>query len=496
MVRPLVSEGICIRCKGARLLCGKSECPILKKYSILKSVVPFKLDKIQRNKVIFGASPPAVFVGRRGYPNVSMGPMVPIEELFERNIPNIPNLLRKDTRILDLSEFWFGKGMDEIITFRSALVRSNFQMNVKIGTISPKQSKLLDDIIQKLPLKQKRLLESSQELAMAKNSVDTETYFDKLRTRMTYDVHSPPLGPSGMAEEIKIIDNIKTHPKIEYVVDDLDLKATDAIVGYLYPTQLQHSMDSELDLNNPTKPSANKIVFTTEIQRLLSTGLLGTKKDRRIVPTRWSITAVDSIISKYLASKIKGFPEINEYYTFHEKFLDNNFVILFMPGPWSYEMMEVWYSNTIWTQPVPGVQKRTPPNMHHIVEDYELESGRTTYASNVTGAYYAARKEVTEFLFKERKQARCIVFREVRGGYIVPLGVWVIRETVRSALKNGFKSKNMQKADTLAAALQRVSKEMKLPLKEWIKASKLLKNLRIQRRLDEWIKFQPKKIAK
>ena len=46
MVRPITEKNICLRCKGARLLCGKTTCPILLKKSVLKSLVPFEFDKI------------------------------------------------------------------------------------------------------------------------------------------------------------------------------------------------------------------------------------------------------------------------------------------------------------------------------------------------------------------------------------------------------------------------------------------------------------------
>ena len=99
-----VSEGICLRCKGARLLCGKSRCPLLVKNSILKSIAPNRYKKIQRDKVIFGASPPGVFVGRFGYPNINVGPMIPInEDLVERVVLLNPSESLKDTSILDIS---------------------------------------------------------------------------------------------------------------------------------------------------------------------------------------------------------------------------------------------------------------------------------------------------------------------------------------------------------------------------------------------------------
>lgn len=484
MVKPSVSNAICVYCKGARLLCGKKVCPILKKASILNRVLPKNFEKIQRDKILFGASPPAVFVGHYGYPNLYLGPMIPIDDIF---LKESPEYQIKDTSILDLSELWYGKDMDDIITYRTAMVRSSFKSNAIISSEVEGNSLLINDIVNKMGRSQNKLLESSQELAMAKNSVDTETSIEKVHLNMMYDIHSPPIGPSGITEKIRIIDNVKVHPKVQYVVDDFDLKATDAITEYLYPTNLTEKAIKER--NSPD------VITGTEIQRLMSIGLLGAKNRRKIVPTRWSITAVDSTISLYLIKKVKDLPEINEYYTFHEKYLDNNFVILFIPAPWAYEMMEVWYADTIWTQEVPGVQPQLANNNPIIMDDYELEKGRTTYASNVTGAYYAARKEITEFLVREGKQARVIVFREVSGGYLVPLGVWVIRETIRNALINGFKGPNVEKSDNLISALSRIKKELKLPLKLWLNSSKLLKEISKQRRLDEWIPFNPRKIT-
>ena len=145
----------------------------------MKSVVPFNFDKIKRDKVLFGASPPAVFVGRYGYPNISMGPMIPIDDVF---LKESPKLQIKDTSILDLSELWFGKEVDEIITYRTAMVRSNFKMNVKMNRTKHNEgSQNIEQIWEKLPNKERRLLDSSQELAMSKISVDTETELSKLR---------------------------------------------------------------------------------------------------------------------------------------------------------------------------------------------------------------------------------------------------------------------------------------------------------------------------
>ncbi|MHA1870094.1 MAG: hypothetical protein ACTSXF_04030, partial [Promethearchaeota archaeon] len=223
-------------------------------------------------------------------------------------------------------------------------------------------------------------------------------------------------------------------------------------------------------------------------------GLIGKGKARKLVPTRWAITAVDSIISKRLIRQIKEFPEISEYYTFYNEFLDNKFIILFMPKTWSFEMMECWDANTIWTQNVPGVQNINQNTFKEpiIMEDFELEKGRKTYAFNVTGAYYAARKEVAEFLYRERKQARVIVFREVNGGYIVPLGVWVIRETIRNALYKdgnnlGFHGENIRRFDNLKDALNTIPQYFGVPLKYWLRSSNLLRITKSQKTLNRWL---------
>ncbi|MCK5346469.1 MAG: hypothetical protein KAR20_23830, partial [Candidatus Heimdallarchaeota archaeon] len=115
MVRPPDSRDLCIRCKGSRLLCGRPKCSILQKIRATYPIIP-----LIKKQEISGASPPSVFVGWHGYPKVSVGPLVPP--------------FREDTAILDDPESWFGKSMDEIISFRSSLIRSSFDTNVYSAT--------------------------------------------------------------------------------------------------------------------------------------------------------------------------------------------------------------------------------------------------------------------------------------------------------------------------------------------------------------------------
>ena len=443
MVRPPTEKNICLRCKGSRLLCGKRTCPILLKKSVLKSLIPFKFDNTKRNIEIFGASPPGFFVGHFNYPNVQIGPLVPFQE-FKLDLDV------SDNSILDTPELWFGKELVDLVKYRSSLVRNNFRTNVQIGKIERKTTPSLE--IQ-------RLLDSSQQLAMAARPVDTETKLDKMNMRVMLDNHTPPLGPTGITRSIKIAENVKVHPKVEYCVSDTDLKATDAVSEYLF-------FKGE--------------VPQSTIKRVFSAGLLGKKENRRLVPTRWSITAVDDIISKALIKKIKTFPEINEYQIFQSSYLDNHFKILLFPGKFLYEMNEVWAPNTLWNISLSGNSRQLKPQ---IMTDYEFYEGRKNYANNITGAYYAARKEVCEYLYRIGRQARILIFREVRGGYVVPLGVWVIRETVKNAL-NATQPKILDNFDD---AVINMADGFMVDLKYWKTSSKIIDFIKTQRTIDNFL---------
>ncbi|MFX1599822.1 MAG: hypothetical protein ACFFB6_04430 [Promethearchaeota archaeon] len=440
MVRPPTEKNICLRCKGARLLCGKKTCPILLKKSVMKSLVPFELDKTRRDVEIFGASPPGFFVGHFNYPNVYLGPLVPFQE-FETGLDI------SDYHILDAPELWFGKKMVDVIRYRSSLVRSNFKTNVFIERKSRKNTP---------SLKTQRLLETSQELSMAARPVDTETKLEKMNLRMMMDNHALPMGPSGMTDKIEITENTKIHPQVDYCVSDTDLKATEAVSQHLY---------------------FKGHVPESTIKRVFSAGLLGEKKRRRIVPTRWSITAVDDIISKALIEEIKRFPEIDDYQIFEATYLDNHFKILLFPGKFIYEMNEVWAPNTLWNISLDGRNRDLKPQ---IMTDFEFYRGRKSYASNITGAYYAARKSVCEYLYNIKKQARVLIFREVSGGYVVPLGVWVIRETVNNAM---WTSQPII-LDNFSDAMKVMAEGFMVDYKYWKASSKLINYIKTQKTLD------------
>lgn len=443
MVRPPTEKNICLRCKGARLLCGKKTCPILLKKSIMKSLVPFELDKTRRDVEIFGASPPGLFVGHFNYPNVYLGPLVPFQE-FETGLEI------SDYHLLDAPELWFGKSIVEVVRYRSSLVRSNFKINVNISQKSKKNTP---------SLKTQKLLETSQELSMAARPVDTETKLERMNLRMMMDNHALPMGPSGITEKIEITENTKVHPQVDYCVSDTDLKASEAVSENLY---------------------FKGHVPESTIKRVFSAGLLGEEKRRRIVPTRWAITAVDDIISKALIKEIKQFPEINDYQIFEATYLDNHFKILLFPGKFIYEMNEVWAPNTLWNISLDGRNRNLKPQ---IMTDFEFYRGRKSYASNITGAYYAARKSVCEYLYKIKRQARVLIFREVSGGYIVPLGVWVIRETVNNAMWTSHPII----LDNFNDSMKIMAEGFMVDYKYWKNSSKIINFIKSQRTLDRFL---------
>ncbi len=405
------SNSLCVLCKGARFLCGKTRCPIMVKVNTFLKSAP-----LMESENIDGNSPPSVFIGRIGYPHVYIGPLVPP--------------VHENTSIYDLPEQWFGKSMDEIVGFRSLLIRGKHLVNAtKINEAN-------------------KILDQTRDLALADATVDTELNLTKKpRGSITLSDDVQPFGPSAPIRDLKV-GNARYDQKIEKAYYDTDLKATGAVVD-LY----------------------SRGVMVTKIQKAFSVGAFGIEKNRRLVPTRWSITAVDDMISKSLVSKVKTFPEINEYRVYESIYLDNVFEILMIPQQWSYESMEAWYPGTVWNPNGASVA---------IYSDWEPNWGRTTYAS-IGGCYYSARLAICEQLLRERRQATAIVLREARPGYIMPIGVWQVRENVRNAMRQ-----KPYRFNTLAQTLQFLSGKFEIPIQRWIQQSELLKKALFQRKISDF----------
>jgi hypothetical protein len=339
---------------------------------------------------------------------------------------------RGDTAILDTPEMWLGKGIQEIIDYRFALIRGKVRADVHDAFSG------------------ERFLESLQELAMGKAAVDAEILLERLPSKvLTLGSEIQPFGPSAPMKSFRASE-VSVERRIEKAFYDRDLKAADAVLE-LYEGG----------------------VLISHIQRSFSMGMFGTARQRRLVPTRWSITAVDSIISKELVNQIKSYDLIDEYRVHSFRHLDNRFVAVLMPEKWSYEWIEAWFPGTTWN---PDRWSPKPA----IMGDFESYRGRTTYP-DIGGCYYACRLALAEHLSMERRQASALVLREIHPGYILPVGVWNVRESVREMMR-----KEPRKFDTLQAALNHAMTELTIPLEKWTEASELLKRALFQKKITEF----------
>ena len=401
----------CVYCKGSKMLCGKSRCSVLARYYSATRARDriYSLD-------IEGNSPPSVFVGRMGYPKVAVGPMIPPYE--------------GDTSLLDTPERWVGLSIDDIIDFRSNLVRGMHWVDVQDVDSSS------------------RLVTRTRELALASKPPEVDAEFRKKPVgRLTVDDDVQPFGPSAPLERFNI-SNCRFDRRLEKAFFDGDLLAKDAVVD-LYS-------DGAL---------------VSQIQRAVSVGAFGFERRRRFVPTRWSITAVDTQLGLHLLDSTKTHPFIDEFRVYEIQGLDNRWAVLMMPTSWRYELIEAWYPKTVW-------------NPHNdriaIMSDHEFFDGRNTYAS-IGGCYYAARLAVNELLARERRQAGVCIMREAHPGYILPVGVWNVREHVRAALQTP-----PHKSSTLKGALTHISAMMDIPMSRWIKSSAVLKDALYQKRIEDF----------
>ncbi len=411
----------CIECKGRNpKLCGREFCPIVAKAESL-----FKTrDALDKDS--FAGSSPAPFVGRFGYPEVNVGILAPPE-------------LSEDAWIYDSPKHWAATNIsiEEIASLRSSLINSRFKANVKAAAGS----------------NQKKLLELSQEIGMASKPVDVELKLkEKPIFKVNTDSHLAPMGPNAKLEKAEITSTPKIHTKVDRAVSATDLKSTDAIVS------LYHSGFDE-----------------NFLAKLLSIGNLGVEGRRRLVPTRWSITATDDLLAKNMLKDIRTY-DFTDYLAFFDGYLGNYYLILCLPEQWSYELFESYLPKASWN---------TSEELQ-FTTDYEPFAGRKDYAEACAGGYYTVRLAIAEKLAKLKKQASVIALRFITGEYAMPLGVWVTREASRRALSAkpiSFGSKEL----LLSYAKQFVKNKFGADISQMLKQSILLKEFGKQKKLSSFI---------
>lgn len=360
----------CISCKG-NLKCGRTRCPIY-----FKSVAMFKAVE-DLGSEFFGSSPPSVFVGSKlPYPAVNVGILSPPQRV-------------EDAWVYDAQKYWADKNYNikQVINFRSSLINSRFRANVY--DVRRNYSKFL---------------ELSQEIGMAIRPVDVEIELKKrVRLSLDFDNTHLPMGPRAPLKKVRLTENPEIPTKIDKVVSDTDLKAAGAI-DYLY----------------------GKDFAEDTLTKLLSIGVLGLAKNRKLVSTRSSITAVDDLVGKSLLKGVRDYPQMNDYVLYFGYYLGNYYLVMFFPDVINYELFEMYLPGSSWN----------PSKKLEIATDYEDYYGRKGYATNTVGGYYASRIGVLEQLNRMKRQASVLVLRFETPEYWCQLGVWVCREAMRKTLRN------------------------------------------------------------
>ncbi|MEK6923747.1 MAG: hypothetical protein AABW54_00730, partial [Candidatus Micrarchaeota archaeon] len=304
---------VCIRYKGKSYF-GTEQSPVL------AALLNAPKAEARVKQEVFGPTPPNVFVGEYGYPQVLAGPMVSIDE-------------EQPAEFFGSQADWFGKDYSEIVAFATSLVRGKRKLAVT------NQSRYLFDL---------------QDSVLSTKSIDLEMSFSK-RPSFSY-AFSPvaqPMGPSGFVERVSLAGNPVIPKKVDSIVGE----------GLLVREALPELLDAGADYYY--------------LQKVLSAGVLG--RQRRLVPTKWSITATDDMLGKLLLEKVRTFPSINEFRIYSSDFLFNHFEILLMPGKWEFEQFESWSPSTPWAE----------QSNSDIIEEFEPFEGRTKYAELEGGGYYA-----------------------------------------------------------------------------------------------------------
>jgi len=388
-----------MRCK----ICGEENC---KRHG-------FFLGKAKTIKEFSGSSPPEIFVGKWDYPNVYTGILAPQEY--------------GETRVFSSPELWHEQKLKipQILDFRKKLIYGRVKSNIK--NVYNNSDNKFNQVF--------------KEIAMTSSPIATEFKLKKPIERQKEQESSVPLIKNAATiSQVRLEENPKIAHKVDYLVNDIEVKSVQSII--------------ELDKSN---------IDTSTIIKILSAGLLGTEKNRKLVPTRWSITAVDDTLSKNNLKEIRYYPIINEILVFTAEYLGNHYEFLLLPEPWSFEVIEISLkSDGIW-------------------QDFETFAGRKNYASSVTGAYYSNRLALTEYLKRIKRQAQCLVMRQISDEYYAPLGVGILRQVSREAFQ-----KPPKRFSSISEALEAIQKRLKIPISSYTNKSNLLKNYGKQKRLESW----------
>lgn len=399
------------------------------KFEVIKKIAEtnFKYRDFGKISHLDSSSPPSVFIGSKlRYPIVNVGIISPLER-------------DENAWLYDDAEYWAENnfGINDVINLRNSLLNSRFQSQVSDTRTSQTG---------------KKFIEIAQEIAIASKPVDVEI---ELKNKLNLDRKKDRVlmhqGMRGNLKQAKITSNVKVDRRVDKVIND-ELKASE---GMQY-----------LSKNNFSEYTLAKI---------LSVGVLGLKKNKRLVPTRWSITATDDTLGKNLLKQVRDYKWIENYELFFGEFLGNCYLIMLFPNVWSYELFELYLPKSSWN----------PSDEIKASTDYENYYGRKNYASNCIGGYYASRLPIIRYLNDIKRQAGVLVIRIETPSYWAALGVWVVRESVKKALKKNMKFDSQEE---LINSVKQIGKlKFNFDVQGILEKSLLLKQISTQKNLGEWM---------
>ena len=395
------------------------------KFEAIKKIAEtnFKVRDLSKISMINSLSPPSVFIGSRlKYPEINVGILSPLEK-------------DENAWVYDDAKYWAENNFEinQVLHLRNSLLNSRFRTKVTDARMNKKFMDLIKDV------------------AISSKPVEVEIELkNRIRSGNEKDKILTPLGMSANFDKAKIIGNVQINRHLDKILND-ELKVSDSM-KILYE-------------NNFDEYSLSKI---------LSVGVLGLKKDRRLVPTRWSITASDDIIGKQLLKKVRDYKWLEDYELFYEEFMGNQYLILMFPNIWSFELFELYFPGSSWN----------PSSEIKASTDFEGFDGRTKYAFNTAGGYYAARLPILKYLDSIKKQASVVVIRIETPSYWASLGVWVVRESVKKALNKKIKFSSKKELLDSAKGISKI--KYQFDTENIFKTSKLIRSINLQRNLTEY----------
>ena len=206
-----------------------------------------RFDETLTDDAVVGSTAPSVFVGRSSYPNVSTGLLAPVGD-------------EDDADSYVTSGEWYHRGfsIEDVFAKRTGLLNSTRRSAVDIEDVWD------------------GFFGTQREVAMADRPVDVELGLEEspgFDLDGTLEDIAAPRGPRASADAARLTENPHVPRAVERTLSDDDWRAEGAIT-YLY----RRGFD------------------VYEINNVLSVGALGVGRNRRLVPTRWSITAVDDTV--------------------------------------------------------------------------------------------------------------------------------------------------------------------------------------------------------